>query len=217
MAWIDDTAIDSRADSRRSHWVWLPRPTGSPLARTTKRPPRVSPLRFASSIRATIRAPRTSSRQRTGDASARMQAASTSSTSAMMPPSPAPPSATSAMAMTSLPTAMPQADNKARATVDRATRMAVSRADARSSTSRTSSRSYLIMPARSAWPGRGTVFLATVGMSAWTGHTDNASAQRAASAFLSSIAMGAPVVVPKRTPPTISRSSCSSSWRGLRP
>ena len=40
-------------------------------------------------------------------------------------------------------TAMPQADNKARATVDRATRMAVSRADARASTSRTSSRSLM--------------------------------------------------------------------------
>ena len=38
-----------------------------------------------------------------------------------------------------------------------ATRAAVSRADARSSTSRASSKPYFCMPARSAWPGRGWV------------------------------------------------------------
>ena len=45
----------------------------------------------------------------------------------------------------------------ARATVPIATRAAVSRALARSSTGRASSTSYFCMPARSAWPGRGRV------------------------------------------------------------
>ncbi len=44
-----------------------------------------------------------------------------------------------------------------RATAPSATRAAVSRALARSSTGRASSRSYFCMPARSAWPGRGRV------------------------------------------------------------
>ena len=43
------------------------------------------------------------------------------------------------------------------ATAPAATRAAVSRAEARSSTSRASTKSYFCMPARSAWPGRGVV------------------------------------------------------------
>ena len=56
---------------------------------------------------------------------------------------------------------------------------------------RRSSVSYFCMPARSAWPGRGTV-RRSIGLS--MGHGDNVSAQRAASAFCRCSATGAPVV-----------------------
>ena len=51
-------------------------------------------------------------------------------------------------------TSMPSSRRNARATPPAATRAAVSRADARSRTFRTSLKPYLSAPARSAWPGR---------------------------------------------------------------
>jgi hypothetical protein len=54
-------------------------------------------------------------------------------------------------------TAIPTLSSMLRATVASATRIAVSRALARSSTSRASSNWYFCIPTRSAWPGRGRV------------------------------------------------------------
>ena len=54
-------------------------------------------------------------------------------------------------------TAMPMCASSAFATAPAATCTAVWRADARSSASRTSGSSYFCTPARSAWPGRGSV------------------------------------------------------------
>ena len=57
---------------------------------------------------------------------------------------------------------MPSTPSSFLASVPAATRAAVSRALARSSTSRASSKPYFCMPARSAWPGRGWVSGAAV-------------------------------------------------------
>ena len=67
--------------------------------------------------------------------------------------------ATSPMRTTCPRTRMPSAPSSALASAPAATRAHVSRAEARSSTLRTSSRSYLSAPARSAWPGRGRTTL----------------------------------------------------------
>ena len=64
-------------------------------------------------------------------------------------------------------TSTPSARRNARASAPPATRAAVSRALARSSTLRTSVKSYFCVPTRSAWPGRGRC---TSGTSASTGH-----------------------------------------------
>jgi len=54
MAWMDISAPASRASSRRSQWVKLPRPGGSPKASTSTTPPSVSPAFLAASISATM-------------------------------------------------------------------------------------------------------------------------------------------------------------------
>ena len=56
-----------------------------------------------------------------------------------------------------LRTSIPICCSSSLANVPAATRAAVSRAEARSRTSRASSSPYLSMPERSAWPGRGWV------------------------------------------------------------
>ena len=61
----------------------------------------------------------------------------------------------------------PSARRNALASAPPATRAAVSRALARSSTLRTSVKPYFCTPARSAWPGRGRC---TSGTAASTGH-----------------------------------------------
>ena len=71
------------------------------------------------------------------------------------------------MRVTWLSTVTPSARRKALASAPAATRAAVSRALARSSTLRTSVKPYFWTPARSAWPGRGRCTSAT---SASTGH-----------------------------------------------
>ena len=63
---------------------------------------------------------------------------------------------------------MPSCLRNAEATVPRATRVAVSRALARSSTGRASSKPYFCMPVKSAWPGRGRVSGA---LRAWSART----------------------------------------------
>jgi hypothetical protein len=57
--------------------------------------------------------------------------------------------------MTWLMTSVPRCDSSALARDPAATRAAVSRALARSSTLRASSNPYFCIPTRSAWPGRG--------------------------------------------------------------
>ena len=69
--------------------------------------------------------------------------------------------------MTCETTSTPSARRNALAIAPPATRAAVSRALARSSTLRTSVKPYFCTPARSAWPGRGRW---TSGTAASTGH-----------------------------------------------
>ena len=93
---------------------------------------------------------------------------------------------------------------KTLASAPAATRAAVSRALARSSTLRTSVWSNLSTPARSAWPGRGRC---TSSISASTGHGLMRSAQFAWSRFSIRSATGLPSVRPWRMPAqTVARS-----------
>jgi len=69
--------------------------------------------------------------------------------------------ATLAIRVTWLRIVTPSAARNWRATAPAATRAAVSRALARSSTLRASSKPYFCRPARSAWPGRGRCTCAT--------------------------------------------------------
>ena len=95
-----------------------------------------------------------------------------------------------------------------------ATRAAVSRAEARSSTSRASSKPYFCMPARSAWPGRGWVST----LAGAPGAGDISSVHfRSHSELPISIATGEPRVRPWRTPPSRVTSSASNRIRGPRP
>ena len=74
---------------------------------------------------------------------------------------------TAPMRRTWLPTSIPNAASICRATEQHATRIAVSLADERSMTGRMSgpwggrSKPYFCAPARSAWPGRGSVIRST--------------------------------------------------------
>src|SRR5207237_1256421 len=95
-----------------------------------------------------------------------------------------------------------------------ATRVAVSRADDRSSTLRTSSWPYLSAPARSAWPGRSRV----TGLGAKPSFDAVISAvQLAWSLFSSTSVTGLPMVKPPRTPLTMRAKSVSIFWRPPRP
>ena len=107
---------------------------------------------------------------------------------------------------------MPSVRSNALASAPAATRAAVSRALARSSTSRASVNPYFCMPARSAWPGRGCVSGAAVA----PGADDISSAHFpvAHSLLRMTIAIGEPSVRPCRIPPRSSSSSCSKRMRG---
>ena len=108
------------------------------------------------------------------------------------------------MRTTRLWTLTPSARRKTLASAPAATRAAVSRALARSSTLRTSVWSNLRTPARSAWPGRGRCTSST---SASTGHGLMRSAQFAWSRFSIRSATGLPSVRPWRIPAqTVARS-----------
>ena len=109
---------------------------------------------------------------------------------------------------------MPNSSRKRLQTPPTATRAAVSRALARSRIGRTSSKSYFIVPARSAWPGRSRVTFST---SPSIGSTDIASVQFTQSRFWIESAIGLPSVRPWRTPEMISARSCSIFWRRPRP
>ena len=107
------------------------------------------------------------------------------------------------------------------ATSPSATRAAVSRALARSSTGRASAWPNFCIPARSAWPGRGLVsgaFLAWASSVAWsTGSGDMTVSHFGHSVFAILIATGPPSVRPCRTPPVSSTSSRSNVIRAPRP
>ena len=107
------------------------------------------------------------------------------------------------------------------ATVPSTTRAAVSRALARSSTGRASSKPYFVMPARSACPGRGRVSGALRARSAISSGSTG-SAAITVSHFGHSVlpmrtATGPPWVTPCRTPPMTSSSSASNFIRAPRP
>ena len=95
-----------------------------------------------------------------------------------------------------------------------ATRAAVSRALARSSTLRTSVKPNFCTPARSAWPGRGRW---TSGTSASTGHGFIRSSQFAKSRLATGRATGPPSVRPWRTPAVTWAASFSIFIRPPRP
>ncbi len=122
--------------------------------------------------------------------------------------------ATSPMRCTQEDTWTPRRPSSAMATPPAATRAAVSRALARSRTSRASSRSCFSMPARSACPGRTRItgFLVKPPASTCIGPF-----QFSQSRFRITRASGEPRVRPPRTPPTISAWSRSISWRLPRP
>ena len=126
IAWIDISAVASRASSLRSHCTWLPRPGGTPYASTSTTPPRVSAAFFAASTSATIRALASGSRQRSGSASIRSASSGVGRSPGF--------AATGPNSTTCDTISMPSAcRTRAFATVPTATRAAVSRALARPS------------------------------------------------------------------------------------
>ena len=148
-----------RPSSRSSHDTCEPKPGASPNARSSKIPPSDS-LRLRSTLISwTIAALASASRQRTGDASTSAKSSNARSVRSG--------ARTEAICVTWETTSAPTARRKALASAPAATRAAVSRALARSSTLRTSVKPNFQTPARSAWPGRGRW---TSGTSASTGH-----------------------------------------------
>ena len=171
-------------------------------------PPSESPSFAAASISAIMASAAAWSKQRTGDSSTASRSAGAGRTSLLVR---APP-----IWMTWLSTDTPSSASRALARQPAATRAAVSRALARSSTSRASPKPYFCMPARSAWPGRGWVR----GCSVRPGAADISWCQRSDfdhSLFLISMATGDPSVRPWRIPPSSVISSASNRIRGPRP
>ena len=213
------TAAASAASRRRSQWTYDPSPMGTPVATTSNTPPTVSPASRASSMRAIIAASASGSGQRRGDASASSRERLARAGSTATPP-------TSAV---NDHTSMPSSRRNARATPPAATRAAVSRADARSSTLRTSSWPYLSAPARSPWPGRTRVTgvdrlsppsaaaTSAAASSSDSGSTCMTFVQFSQSLLATRSRIGEPSVRPCRTPATISARSCSICWRAPRP
>ena len=176
-------------------------------------PPTVSPDFFVSSTSVTINALVASSKQRSGSASSRSTSPGTGSG---VPAG----TCTGPIATVWLTSSIPSSRRKALATAPRATLAAVSRALARSSTGRASSKPYFCIPTRSAWPGRGRVSAAprprdfsesSVGSALIT------STHFAHSVLPTRIAIGPPMLRPCTTPPESESSSCSNFIREPRP
>ena len=214
IAWMPISAPASRASRRRSQCTWEPRPIGTLYTSTSTTPPRVSPARWASSTSATIAAEVCGSRQRTGSASRRASASGAGDGGVSG-------RAASPKATVWETIRTPSSPRKARATVPRATRAAVSRAEARSRRGRASSKPYFCMPVRSAWPGRGRVSAALrarpSSSSAGTGSAAITFSHLGHSVLPTWIATGEPRVRPWRTPPRIVTASCSNFMRAPRP
>ena len=123
----------------------------------------------------------------------------------------------------------PDSPRNVRATPPAATRAAVSRAEARSRTSRTSRVPYFRAPARSAWPGRTRVTVtarftpdsASATISAASSSVSGAACmirvQLAWSRFSIVRRIGEPSVRPCRTPAPMTARSLSIAWRAPRP
>ncbi len=211
-AGIDMIAAPMRPSSLRSHETCEPSPTGSPSATTSQMPPRVLPARLAASMRSIMSASAFASSVRSceaSDASLRF-AGIGSGRSASTPP----------RCTRWLPTETPSCSSRRRAMAPAATRAVVSRADARSRMSRASSRSYLRIPVRSAWPGRTRVTArrrSVPSASVSRGAGSMIACQFAQSRLRMSIAMGPPNVSPARTPERISAVSRSICMRRPRP
>ncbi len=203
-------ACASRPSSRRSQCVCVPKPTGAPRTSTSKTPPTDVPRACASSIRAIMPRAAAGSAQRTGDSSACRRISSTdrAPVSARTPP----------ISITWLTTRISNSRSRHLHTLPTATRLAVSRADARSRTLRRSRWSYLRPPARSAWPGLGRVI---GGRSAFSSAAAASGAmvtfQFSQSRFWIRRLMGLPSVFPWRTPPRICTASFSIFIRPPRP
>ncbi|MEI2711298.1 MAG: hypothetical protein V9E96_20145 [Chitinophagaceae bacterium] len=163
----------------------------------------MSPSGFAALIAATIASPDAALAQRTGSFSTASQSIC-SGTSARTP----------AIESVWLRKLTPNSPSSRFATAPTATRAAVSRALARSSTFRTSSNPYFSAPGRSAWPGRIRV---TRSISVSTGSTAIFSVQFTQSRFWIQSASGEPSVNPCRTPDMISAWSDSIFIRPPRP
>ncbi len=110
---------------------------------------------------------------------------------------------------------MPKGLSSALATAPAATRAAVSRALARSSTLRTSSKPYFSAPARSACPGRTRVTF--FWMKSPPASTCIGLRQFSQSLLGITMVSGDPSVRPPRTPLTTWAASCSMSCRPPRP
>ena len=138
------------AVSRRvSHSALEPMPTGMPSATTTNEPPTESPASMAASTSAIMAASASGSGQRSGVGRAPVGSTQPGGTSATGSSAPSkartgPSWSTNDQMRTS------QVSSSWRQTAPAATRGAVERAEARSRTSRMSSVSYLMAPARSA-------------------------------------------------------------------
>ena len=207
-AWIDIRAWARRPSRRRSQCANEPRPGGTPCATTSKTPPTVSPAFFAASISAIMASEAFASTQRTALSST---AASASHGGA------SPERAARPMRMTWLRTSTPAADSRALASPPAATRAVVSRAEARSRTSRRSSVRYFRAPARSACPGRGCLRARRFFASGGWGSGDITSRQFSWSRLRMSRVTGLPRVAPWRTPESTSTWSLSIFMRPPRP
>ena len=214
IAWMPMRAPARRESRRRSPWTNEPTPGGIPHAMTSTTPPSVSPARRASSTSATMRSDSCGSKQRIGSAS---RAATSSGPGRGASRSPV----TGPIAVVCETSRMPSSPSSRCATVPSATRVAVSRAEALSSTGRDSSKSYFCMPTKSAWPGRGRVSFAARAMpSSSAGSTGSGLMTRSHlghSVLPTSIATGPPSVRPWRTPPRKRISSASNFMRAPRP
>ena len=159
-AWMPMTAAASAESRRVSHSAFEPMPIGHRPRRRRRTSRRSSrPPRWRRRPRRSSRASATGSGQRSGVGAATVLLRTSRPGSRGRPARPSP---GNARIGPELVDEAPDASRRSRAsswrhTAPAATRGAVERAEARSSTSRMSSVSYLIAPARSAWPGRASV------------------------------------------------------------
>ena len=215
------TAAASAASSRRSQWTYDAEPDGQPVD---------DDLEHAADRVAGSSAPRRSGRssrpRRPGPGSAAATRRPRRATGSRWPGRRATPPTSAVNDQASIPSSR----RNARATPPAATRAAVSRADARSSTLRTSLKPYLSAPARSAWPGRTRVTGVARLLPLLGGVASSAAVLVVERLDLHDLGPVLPVAVADQEqdrraerrarggrPPRISARSCSIAWRAPRP